>query len=592
MSRGAAAERGRGSGSLEKGEDCAADAADGGPARKERAGATTAALRPCERAGLRHRSGPTAEIRRLRVGLFADSPLQPRWLVEAFVKVAASDVAEVVAVAEGRTTFRPAPWLWRAYGWIDARLFGSGPDPSERIDLKTRFAHVRVLTLPKRDAGRLVIAMWHAALRRLNLDVAFALGDVDDGMLDGVAKYGVWRYCFGAQRDAVEPLAGVCEATDAAPVTLSALKARRGPADERLVYQSWARTYPFSVARNRENVLRKSAEFAVRALKRLPVSGERWIEQCPPLVDVAPATGARSFGAAESIRGLSRLGARVAHRALQKLLFVEQWFLGYRFEADTRWQSELQGFTRLMPPKDRLWADPFPIERDGRYFVFFEELVFATGKGHIAMVELGRDGACSAPLRVLERDYHLSYPFLIELDGQLYMVPETLENRTVELYRCIDFPTRWRLERVLIRDALCADATFHRGNGKWWMFVNVGIEGAELHDELHVFFADCLKGDWRPHRGNPVKSDVRSARPAGKLFLHGGALYRPAQICAPLYGSGISINRVLHLSPQAYLEREEERISPAQDTGILGIHTLNRAGELSVLDGFVRRRRI
>jgi hypothetical protein len=89
-----------------------------------------------------------------------------------------------------------------------------------------------------------------------------------------------------------------------------------------------------------------------------------------------------------------------------------------------------------------------------------------------------------------------------------------------------------------------------------------------------------------------VKSDVRCARPAGQLYRRDGVLYRPAQICAPLYGSGVLINRVLHLSPQAYLEQEDERILPLQPEGLLGVHTLNRAGELSVVDGFMRRPRV
>ena len=123
------------------------------------------------------------------------------------------------------------------------------------------------------------------------------------------------------------------------------------------------------------------------------------------------------------------------------------------------------------------------------------------------------------------------------------------------------------------------------------MFVNAGADGAELHDELHIYTADSLLGEWQPHAANPVKSDVRSARPAGRLYESGGALYRPAQICAPLYGTGISINRVLRLSQEEYVEREEQRILPMHPAGLLGLHTVNRAGELSVVDAFARRLR-
>jgi hypothetical protein len=194
-------------------------------------------------------------------------------------------------------------------------------------------------------------------------------------------------------------------------------------------------------------------------------------------------------------------------------------------------------------------------------------------------------------VRVLERDYHLSYPFLVEEGGSLYMIPETAQNGTVEIYRCEEFPRRWRRERVLLDGLFAVDATVHREAGRWWMFANVARPGAEIHDELHLFSAESLLGEWKPHARNPVKSDVRSARPAGRLFTQGGKLYRPAQICAPLYGSGVVMNRVTRLDARAFEEEEERRIVPAEGSGILGLHTVNRAGSLSATDAFVRRPR-
>ena len=49
---------------------------------------------------------------KLRVGVFADSPLQPRWAVEALAKLAASDFAHVRVVEAGsaRALSPSAPW--------------------------------------------------------------------------------------------------------------------------------------------------------------------------------------------------------------------------------------------------------------------------------------------------------------------------------------------------------------------------------------------------------------------------------------------------------------------------------------------------
>jgi hypothetical protein len=245
-----------------------------------------------------------------------------------------------------------------------------------------------------------------------------------------------------------------------------------------------------------------------------------------------------------------------------------------------------------MPPPDRTWADPFVIERGGRHFVFFEDLPFAAGKAHIAMIEIGADGRWSAPVRVLERDHHLSYPFLFEHEGALYMVPETAQAGRVELYRCTDFPLRWRRERVLLEGVRLVDATLERTAGRWWLFAN-GAPGSSrvFDDELYLYHSEKLLGEWQPHLRNPVKSDARCTRPAGRLYWHGGALHRPAQICVPRYGAGLSLNRVLRLTPEHYAERQIERIVPPPESGLLGLHTVNRAGTLTVVDAFTRRRR-
>jgi hypothetical protein len=124
------------------------------------------------------------------------------------------------------------------------------------------------------------------------------------------------------------------------------------------------------------------------------------------------------------------------------------------------------------------------------------------------------------------------------------------------------------------------------------MFANAGSDSGGADDELQLFSSASLFGEWKPHRANPVKADVRGSRPAGRLFEEGGALYRPSQICAPLYGSGVALNRVTRLDDEGFAEEEVRRIEPAsRGEGLLGIHTLNRAGDLSVIDAFARRRR-
>jgi hypothetical protein len=517
-----------------------------------------------------------ASIAKLRVAVVADNARQPRWIVEALARAAATEFAELAAVClDTAAAGSSPPLLWQAYCRADRHLFGGG-DWSAPRDVTQLVPASRRIGLGDFAAER--------------FDVIVALGDVDDVKLALLARYGVWRYCFGEGQGIREALAGVREVIERSSVTASGIRIHLGGGrPDRLAYRSWSRTLPLSVAKSRDNVFAKATEFLARALRSLHTSGAAWLENETFPACALPAEGFP--GTPAVMRDISRMGARLAGRAAEKLFTVEQWSIAFRFADEESWNASLEGFHRLVPPKDRFWADPFPIQRNGRNYIFFEELPFAAGKAHISVVEVDAEGRASEPVRVLERDYHLSYPFLVEEDGELYMIPETAGNNTIEIYKCVEFPHKWRRERVLVDGVFAADATLHRANDRWWMFANTSSNGAEIHDELHLYSSDKLLGDWKPHRANPVKSDVRSARPAGRLFWSGNRLYRPGQICAPLYGSGVSLNRVTCLTADEFSEEEDSRIVPSEAGGMLGLHTINRAGNLSVADAFVRRSR-
>ena len=520
----------------------------------------------------------------LRVGVFSDSPAQSRWIVDALARAGSGPYAEIALVAlKPEPGPSKVPLLWRAYRRADRALFGGSSDWNGLRDLSLLVAKERRVAMDGDDRA------WRARVADARLDVAFALGDVDDASLDGIARYGVWRFGFGEGFQTFEPLAGVREVIEGSPVVGAGIRIRLGRGKpDRIAQSSWGRAYSFSITRSREAMFARATEFVARSLRDLHARGCKWLEHATvPAAEPALETFP---GAGTLLRDISTMGARVAKRATEKALTVDQWSIAFRFGAEDAWDGGLDGFHRLQPPKGWFWADPFPIQVEGRNYIFFEELPLGASKAHISVVEVDRDGRASAPVKVLERDYHLSYPFLVEEDGHLYMIPETAANGTVEVYRCEEFPTRWKLERVLLRDVRCVDATLHRLGDRWWMFVNTAVAGGEFNEELHLYSSETLLGEWKPHARNPVKCDVRGARPAGGLFWSGNRLFRPGQICTPLYGSGITVNRVTRLSLDEYQEEEDHRIVP-REAGTLGIHTFNRAGDLTVADAFERRPR-
>jgi hypothetical protein len=88
---------------------------------------------------------------------------------------------------------------------------------------------------------------------------------------------------------------------------------------------------------------------------------------------------------------------------------------------------------------------------------------------------------------------------------------------------------------------------------------------------------------------NPVISDVKRARPAGKIFERNGQLIRPSQCCNPWYGYGIKLNEIVVLTENDYSEREIAFIEPKWDKKLNGVHTFCHENRLTMIDGFYRK---
>jgi hypothetical protein len=282
--------------------------------------------------------------------------------------------------------------------------------------------------------------------------------------------------------------------------------------------------------------------------------------------------------------------ARRLNKDLSSLFFIDQWVImtarGGNYDS-LQWSA----FRPLVPDKDRYWGDPFIIPKGDRYFVFIEEKIYATGLGRIACLTLDAEGQLLSSQAVLERPYHLSYPFLFEQEGETFMIPESAGNRSLELYHCAHFPDRWEFVKTLMKDIYAVDATLLQHENKYWLFANVKKEGGSSLDALHLFYADSpFANKWTPHRRNPIVKDIHSARPAGRIFMQEGGLIRPSQDSARRYGHALRFNRIIKLDEDDYAETEAASFRPPGGK-MLATHTFNQAGEMTVIDAIIRRRK-
>jgi len=90
---------------------------------------------------------------------------------------------------------------------------------------------------------------------------------------------------------------------------------------------------------------------------------------------------------------------------------------------------------------------------------------------------------------------------------------------------------------------------------------------------------------------NPVVTDVRTSRPAGKLFLNEGKLYRPSQDCSGRYGNSFDINYIHTFSESEYVEENVKKVKPEWGENLMGTHTFNFDGGLTIIDAYKFRRR-
>ncbi len=310
----------------------------------------------------------------------------------------------------------------------------------------------------------------------------------------------------------------------------------------------------------------------------------------PPRIPPQLASSANGGTPRQPIGYVARgLAVSIAKEIYRLCCYAPHWHIGWRYSenADVWRTGDLSGpdWKVLGDPGHRFYADPFPVKWQGRTFVFFEDLDHRVGKGIISAIEFDGAGPVANVVPVLEEPWHLSYPFLIADNGELWMIPESSEHRDVALYRCVRFPDKWERHCTLLSGLELADVTITRHNGMHYLFGAWRDGTAGYSDTLAIYCAEQLFGPWLPHASNPVLMDRASTRPAGNFVTINGRLCRPVQDCSNGYGAALGLAEVLELSPTTFRQLVRHSLKPGPIWPGRKLHTLNRCGRLEVIDG-------
>jgi hypothetical protein len=220
-------------------------------------------------------------------------------------------------------------------------------------------------------------------------------------------------------------------------------------------------------------------------------------------------------------------------------------------------------------------ADPFMIYENDTWYMFFEVKTEKTRLGQIGLA-VSNDGLRWTYKQIVLREkFHLSYPYVFKRQNEYYMVPETLQNRSVRLYKAGHFPLQWHFHMNLLSDVDFLDSSIFNYRGRWWLFTS-----PPTNDRLHLYHSQDLLGPWVEHLSSPiVNGDPRRARPAGRVLILGRSIVRFAQDDSATYGRSVRGYEVVELTPTTYSERPfgELPIISAADTGwnSLGMHHID-----------------
>ena len=434
-------------------------------------------------------------------------------------------------------------------------------------------------------------------IRDANLDVLLRCGfRILRGDILSAAKYGIWSYHHGDSRVNRGSLPGFWEVMRGDTTTGAVLQVLSENLDDGMIVDRYlGATERLSVTANQHNLYWKSSSMLLNNLRQLYADPDAFLESRQPTKSPQPyCHPMRSWPTnTRVVSGLAKMAGHYVGKKAKHVFHYDQWLLAYHLcKKEGESNESFYQYKKIMPPKERFWADPFIIERDDTYYVFFEEYFYATDRAHISVLEIDQKGKWSKPRRILQRPYHLSYPFVFEYEGDVFMIPETGENETIEMYRCTEFPDKWELDTELFTDIDAADTTLYQQDGTWWMFTSIVEKGLLNRDSCFLFSADNPRGPWKPHPQNPIKRDVTNSRMAGNLFTRDGKLYRPAQDCAERYGVGMKINEIVELNEQRYEEKVVAEITPDWDPLVIGTHSINQVGRLTVIDLEMLRSRI
>lgn len=205
------------------------------------------------------------------------------------------------------------------------------------------------------------------------------------------------------------------------------------------------------------------------------------------------------------------------------------------------------------PNASVILADPFLFVKNGTLYLFYEHLTRWFGTGRLCMRSTCDLKNWTDEVDVLLEPFHLSFPYVFEDKGKVYMLPETGGANSIRLYEAEDDSlTKWRfVQKIKEDEEPWYDSVIHKRDGKYYLFSG---HDDNVNQIQHLFVADNIFGPYTEHPESPIAKGRDCGRNAGSIIEQDGNLFRPVQVCVNCYGEQTSVMKIDRLTPTEYKE--------------------------------------
>lgn len=216
------------------------------------------------------------------------------------------------------------------------------------------------------------------------------------------------------------------------------------------------------------------------------------------------------------------------------------------------------GKTSLLNEPTSIVADPFLFVKQGTLYLFYEDKKLYH-KGTISMTKTTDLLEWTAPVTVLEESCHLSYPWVFEEGGHVYMIPETCGLKEIRLYEADEELQKFTYVKTILNDEnACtegfsfSDTSIYHNDDMYYLMTTVNDGKRNI---LKLYISDKFDEGYREHLMSPISADNMYGRNAGSLLEIDGQLYRVAQDCKKRYGDNVNLLIIEEMNKATYRER-------------------------------------